>query len=210
MKQDQKLMKSLRIDADCILRGANTIKKSGSALTIEKKKDTEKRKKQGKTKHPLNVVVSSKLDFDYNRLDFFKNSETTKLIFTNSTSKNKIEKAKRYAQVIRVKSKNAKVDVKEVIKILKTKFKCGNILLEGGGELNFSMLKNNLIDEIYMTICPYIFGGETGISSFGGEGFKKEDIKSLKLLSIKKNNFEELFLHYKVLKNKGVSFDENK
>ena len=100
--------------------------------------------------------------------------------------------------------------VKEVIKILKTKFKCGNILLEGGGELNFSMLKNNLIDEIYMTICPYIFGGETGISSFGGEGFKKEDIKSLKLLSIKKNNFEELFLHYKVLKNKGVSFDENK
>ena len=56
-------------------------------------------------------------------------------------------------------------------------------MLEGGGDLNFSMLELGLIDEIYLTLCPFVFGGRTAPASFGGEGFTKEHVRTLGLKS---------------------------
>lgn len=67
--------------------------------------------------------------------------------------------------------------------------------LAGGGQLNASFAKENLIDEIYLDIEPLIFG--KGIKMFAETDFSLE----LKLLSIKQLNKNTIQLHYKVLKN---------
>lgn len=71
------------------------------------------------------------------------------------------------------------------------------ILLAGGATINGLFLKKNLVDEIYLTLEPRLFGQGTAL-------IEKQlfDIP-LQLLSLKKANKNgTLFLKYKVIKNR--------
>ena len=66
--------------------------------------------------------------------------------------------------------------------------------LGGGAKTNAAFLKANLVDEIFMTIEPILFG--SGISL--AEGSEME--LKLKLLGTEKINDQAIQLHYQVLK----------
>jgi dihydrofolate reductase len=68
------------------------------------------------------------------------------------------------------------------------------VIVAGGGILNASFMKENLIDEIYIDIEPSIIG--KGIKLFVDEDFES----SLKLLEINKITENEIQLHYAVKK----------
>lgn len=72
-----------------------------------------------------------------------------------------------------------------------------NILVEGGPTILGSFLKANLIDEIFLTIAPKIFGSDKLATKNLVEGqlFPPKQIKHLKLISVKKIK-DELFLRY--------------
>ncbi|MBI2663350.1 dihydrofolate reductase family protein [Candidatus Woesearchaeota archaeon] len=67
-------------------------------------------------------------------------------------------------------------------------------LVAGGGKLNASFMKNNLIDEIYIDIEPFVIGN--GIKVFSDLNFENK----LKLLNLKKLDKGLIQLHYKILK----------
>ena len=71
------------------------------------------------------------------------------------------------------------------------------ILIEGGPTLLASFLKENLIDQIFLTIAPKIFGNinSSTLTLVEGYLFPKKAIKNLSLLSVKKVG-NELFLRY--------------
>ena len=72
-----------------------------------------------------------------------------------------------------------------------------NILLEGGGTLNWSFIKNDLIDELRLTMAPWIVGGKEATSLVEGVGFNTmhEAIK-FNLIELKhRNNY--VILRYK-------------
>lgn len=46
-----------------------------------------------------------------------------------------------------------------------------SVLLEGGGNLNWSFVSRGLVDEYYMFYAPKIIGGEDASASVAGEGF---------------------------------------
>ena len=64
----------------------------------------------------------------------------------------------------------------------------------GGGELNSSFMKENLVDEMYIDIEPLVFG--KGIKVFADAVFEKK----LELIETKKFSPNEIQLHYKVKK----------
>lgn len=81
----------------------------------------------------------------------------------------------------------------DAIKLLKEKgFK--EILVAGGGMLNSSFIKNNLIDDIYLDIEPIVFG--KGIKLFSDSDFESR----LKFVGVKNISDDEIQLHYNVLK----------
>ncbi len=80
---------------------------------------------------------------------------------------------------------------KEAIKLLKEKG-FTKVLVGGGGKLNSSFLKENLIDEIYLDIEPSIFG--KGIKIFAEADFEAR----LELIGTKKLSKNEIQLHYKI------------
>ena len=88
-------------------------------------------------------------------------------------------------------------DLKELVhKLHREGYK--HVLVEGGPTLLGSFLKENLIDEVFLTIAPKIYGTENLATKNLVEGilFPPREIKKLKLLSVKKIK-DELFLRYR-------------
>lgn len=68
------------------------------------------------------------------------------------------------------------------------------IMVCGGGKLNSSFMRENLIDEIYLDIEPIVFG--KGIKLFFDADFETR----LELNGVKNLSADEIQLHYKVIK----------
>jgi 2,5-diamino-6-(ribosylamino)-4(3H)-pyrimidinone 5'-phosphate reductase len=88
------------------------------------------------------------------------------------------------------------VNIKKLLVILK-KEGIKNILVEGGGRTNWAFVKENLVDEVIITITPYLVGGITATTLVDGNGFPtiaKSIRLRLKNITKMKN---EVILHYK-------------
>ena len=60
------------------------------------------------------------------------------------------------------------------------------ILVEGGAETRWSFFEEDLVDEFFVWIMPYVWGGRNAPTLVDGEGFiEAEDAVSLKLKSTK-------------------------
>lgn len=68
--------------------------------------------------------------------------------------------------------KDGRVDITDLLKKLGTRG-IDSVLLEGGGELNYTFVKAGVIDEVYAFIAPKIVGGKTAKTPVEGEGFKR-------------------------------------
>ena len=65
--------------------------------------------------------------------------------------------------------------------------KIKTILVEGGGTVNWEFIKNNLFNELIITLSPFLIGGTDAISFVEGKGFAKiSNSPNLKLKSIKR------------------------
>lgn len=72
------------------------------------------------------------------------------------------------------------------------------IVLEGGGILNWSMLRGGLVDDVHVTISPILIGGDEATTLVEGIGMSTIN-KSfrLRLLRVRRRE-NEITLEYKV------------
>jgi riboflavin biosynthesis pyrimidine reductase len=70
------------------------------------------------------------------------------------------------------------------------------LLVEAGGDLLFQFLAADALDEMNVTLCPLVIGGDTP-SLADGIGFALGDVRRLKLLSHEVEG-DEIFLRYAV------------
>ena len=96
-------------------------------------------------------------------------------------------------------SGDKRVDLKALMNHLESQG-IKTLMLEGGSTLNFSMIKEGLIDEINICVAPMVVGGVNAKTFFDGEGFDTMD-ESVKLeLTDSYSLGKDLILKYKVLK----------
>lgn len=81
----------------------------------------------------------------------------------------------------------------EALSLLKSK-NVKQVCVAGGGMLNGSFLKENLVDEIYLDIEPEILG--QGIPVFAPTPFEQK----LELLEVNNISTQTIQLHYRVIK----------
>ena len=74
---------------------------------------------------------------------------------------------------------------------------CRAVLIEGGGDLIFGALAADLLDELYLTICPLLIGGATAPTPADGAGFSAADLRRLSLIDVRTVG-DEVYLHYTV------------
>ncbi len=191
---DLKRVHRLRCDVNGILVGISTVLKDDPLLNI---RFTSCKKIK---KNPTRIIIDSKarLPLDSKIVTTAKDIETI-IAVTKSAPKNKLDLLKENnLKIIISGEKGKKVNLDQVFCQLETKFGIKKILVEGGGEINWSIIKNNLFDEIIITISPLIIGGRKAITLIEGKGF--DEIKKcvqLDLSKIYKKNNGEIVIHYK-------------
>ncbi len=182
----------LRKDLDSIMVGINTVLADDPRLTIHKIPAE-------KSDNPLRIVIDSKARTPLNSRILNDEAHTLIAVTEKAIHEN--------IQVL--KDKGANVDViisgedKVNLHILMNELAqrgVRTLLLEGGSTLNYSMLREGLVDEVRVCIAPMIIGGVKAKTLVGGEGvdymneaFKLKLEKSYKL-------GKDLILEYKVIK----------
>ena len=187
-KRDLTRLHKLRSQVDAIIIGKNTVNKDDPLLTV----------RYSKGKNPIRIILDSHGTIS-NKSKILQTSNKVKtiIVVTKKITKKNLQKLKKFSVEIIIVGEN-QVNIKSLIKIL-SKRKIKTILLEGGGTINWEFIKNNLVDEFFITITPFILGGKDAITLVQGEGFDKIT-KSHKLrLNVIKRLENDLFLHYSKL-----------
>jgi 5-amino-6-(5-phosphoribosylamino)uracil reductase len=73
----------------------------------------------------------------------------------------------------------------------------------GGGELVAAMLAVDLIDEMWLTVCPLLLGGTNAPTPVAGSGFPENLAPRLELLSAQAEG-QEVFLHYRLQRSRQL------
>ena len=188
---DWKRVHLLRASVDSILVGMNTIIADDSKLTI---------KYHEPKKYPTRLVVDSKLriPLDARIITFEPEKYKTMIGTTTLAPEEKIKKLHDKGIETIICGSGPRVDLSAFLSKLKKK-NIHSMLLEGGGTLNFEMLRNKLVDEVRISISPVLLGGKDAKHFVGGAGFEKiKDAVTLELHSHEKLG-KNLLVQYKVL-----------
>ncbi len=184
-KQDKVRIHKLRSNVDAILVGSNTVRRDNPSLTV----------RYVKGKNPIRIVLDSNGTISSNSkiVRTSKKIHTILAVSKKATKKN-IVKLKNHSIEVIVTGEN-RVNIKHLLKKLSKK-KIKTILVEGGGNVNWEFIKEGLVDEIIITVSPYLIGGINAISLVEGDGFSKIQ-ESLKLKLKKINRIgNEVVLYY--------------
>jgi len=175
-KEDSIRLHKLRSKVDAILIGKNTLLHDDPLLTV----------RHTKGKNPIRIILDSKGTISMN----------SKIIKTINTIPTIIAVSKQISKVNLLKLRKLPIEIIIVgensvnLKLLMKKLSSQNIktiLVEGGGTVNWEFIKNDLFNELIVTLSPYLIGGNDAISFVEGKGFSKiTNSPNLKLKSIKR------------------------
>jgi 2,5-diamino-6-(ribosylamino)-4(3H)-pyrimidinone 5'-phosphate reductase len=187
-EEDWKEVHKLRAQVDAIMVGKGTILKDNPKLHI----------KFHEHSGYYRIVVDSNLTIplDSNIISFQPETYPTIICTTENVSLDQIKKYEKNEIKVILAGKGDKVDLRKLMPLLKN-LEIDTILLEGGGNLNWSFIENDLIDEIRLTVAPWIVGGTEATSLVEGNGFNKmKDAPKFKLFGVRnRNNY--VVLRYK-------------
>jgi len=187
-KLDKIRVHKLRSKVDGILIGTNTLLRDNPILTV----------RYSKGKNPTRIILDSRGTIPSNSriIKTCKNVPTIIAVSKKITKKN-LERLRKYPIDIII-SGEKKVNLKQVLKkIVKRKIK--KLLVEGGGTVNWELIRQGFFDEVIITVTPFLVGGKDAINLVQGTGFTK--IKKSSKLKLKKvvHQKNELVLHYSKL-----------
>ncbi|MBI3330136.1 MAG: bifunctional diaminohydroxyphosphoribosylaminopyrimidine deaminase/5-amino-6-(5-phosphoribosylamino)uracil reductase RibD, partial [Nitrospinae bacterium] len=154
----------LRDQVDAVMVGINTVLRDDPLLTT--------RLPEGAGKDPIRIVVDSQLRIPL-EAKLLTSSPMAPVIIATTRGAPREKRAQLEAQgakVLVVEGAGPRVPLKPLMEHLGAlQITC--ILLEGGGELNASALREGVIDKVLYFLAPKLIGGHAAPSAIGGAGF---------------------------------------
>jgi 2,5-diamino-6-(ribosylamino)-4(3H)-pyrimidinone 5'-phosphate reductase len=192
-------MDQLRAGSDAVMVGIGTVLADDPSLTVKSSELKMERIASGKKENPARIIVDSKARTPIDA-DIFKKGEGKRIIIVSkSAPSDKVALLKEKAIIVVAGKKS--VDLKQAMSELKAQG-IDRLMIEGGATLNWGMISNGLVDEIYTFVGNLIIGGKTAPTFTDGEGFTEKYIQKLELIDAEKME-EGVLLKWKVPANPG-------
>jgi 5-amino-6-(5-phosphoribosylamino)uracil reductase len=182
--------------SDVVLVGSGTLNDGGSAVET-KPELIQARLALGKSAQPPQIICSRSGNIDPT-LPFFRQPIERWLLTTTTGATNWLDQTS-FDRVLVCETADGQDLDWQAVTLSLTALGIENICFLGGAELSASLFAANFIDELWLTICPFIYGGSSAPSPVAGAGFSPALAPRLELLTVDRVD-QELFLHYKVTK----------
>ncbi len=191
--------------ADAILFGAGTLRAHGSAMSLRNSELIAQRRQNQKPPQPIQIVCTRSGEIPVN-IRFFQQKIPRWLLTTEKGAialraapkaidwQNQSEQL--FDEIFAPVTDQGEIDWKKALETLSSKG-IENLAVLGGGELIAALFEQNLLDELWLTVCPILLGGKNAPSPIEGTGLSAENAQKLKLLSVETID-QEVFLHYAI------------
>src|ERR1700736_2286434 len=193
-RDDKQFLFRQRSLADAVIIGHSTLKRDNVRLGVSEDL-RQARIKRGQTPAPLRVIISNQGRID-SQLKIFQSGTAPVVVFSTKRMPPNVEAALREKKVV-LHLNEQDVDLREMLRTLGRDYKVRRVAFEGGPTLFRSMLERGLIDELNLTIAPYLFGGAeaptlTGLSKEFFPSSVHCVLKSMRVVG------DECFLTYRI------------
>jgi len=145
-----------RASADAVLIGHTSLERDNVRLGLPADLQ-ELRTKRGQSRSPIRVIISNKGRID-ERLKIFQSDISPIIVFSTKRMPQKNQKALQTNATLHLTDAEH-VDLVVMLETLRNQYNVGTLACEGGPTLFRALLEENLIDQLNLTIAPYMFGG---------------------------------------------------
>ena len=142
--------------ADAVLIGHTSLERDNVRLGLPAELQ-EARKKRGQSRSPLRVIISNKGRIG-DRLKIFQSDISPIIIFSTKLMPRKNQEALKTKAILHLTNAEH-VDLPAMLKTLRNQYDVRRLDCEGGPTLFRSFLERGFIDQLNLTITPYMFGG---------------------------------------------------
>jgi riboflavin-specific deaminase-like protein len=142
--------------ADAVLLGHTSLKRDNVRLGIPSDLQ-QARINRKKPPAPLRVIISNKGRID-SRLNIFQSTISPILIFSTTRMPKKTQATLKQKATLHL-TKSGEIDLAAMLEALRSKYNVRRLACEGGPTLFRALLECGLIDQLNLTIAPYMFGG---------------------------------------------------
>jgi len=162
---DKRRFLEIRALADAILVGAATATADRMTMGLPDLRLREARRERGQSPYPLRVIItnSGRLDPD---LPLFSKRFSPIHIYSTRRMPARLRESFGSHVHLHLASKNG-VDLPGVLQQLRHEHGIRRLHCEGGGRVLRSLLEADCVDEIYLTLCPRVFGSLTAATLTG-------------------------------------------
>ena len=197
-ERDQTLMMVLRSQMDAVMAGARTVGAGKVTLGPGGVRYQRQRLEGGLAEYNIRVIVSRTASISPKAHIFTQRFSPILLLTTEAAPPTRLKALTKVVDEM-FTSPGADLDLAAALHWLRSKWGVKKLLCEGGGELNAPMFRGGFVDELYLTICPLIFGGRSAPTLADGEGIEHlRQANSFRLIRSERVG-DELFCVYRPL-----------
>ena len=151
---DRQLFHHLRTQVDAVMAGARTVTIERYGRLVRDPGLRDKRRGEGLTGDPLAVIVSGRLDLPVD-VPLLQDDHSRVVVITGSDAQ--LEGCR--ATVDYVRRTGATADLATSLRTLRTHHGVRSLLCEGGPTLNAALLREGLVDELFLSVAAKLDGG---------------------------------------------------
>jgi 2,5-diamino-6-(ribosylamino)-4(3H)-pyrimidinone 5'-phosphate reductase len=173
---------ALRAESDAVVVGVGTVLADDPSLTVDDPDRRAARERRGDPANPARVVADSRVrtPVDARVLD---DAARTYLLTSEETPQDFLAEIEETGTEI-ITAGDSRVDLGTAFAELESRG-VESLMVEGGGELIFSLFEAGLVDELSTFVGPTIIGGRDAPTLADGEGFV-DDFPELALRDVER------------------------
>ena len=189
-RHDLNRVHELRSSVDAIMVGISTVLLDNPILSV--------RLPKRRGVDPVRIIIDStaRIPLTSRILSSAQNSFTIVAV-TNRAPANRIKKIQQCGAMVIVEGSRV-VDLRNLLSTVRN-IGIQTVLVEGGGELNWSLLRQGLASELIVTIAPIVAGGRTATTLVEGEGYRQiKKAAKMNLTNLTSQGNGEVVLYYRL------------
>jgi len=195
---DKRVMQELRAHADAVVNGAQTLRISGSSPLVREPDLQALRRERGRAPQPLGVIISESGDLPLDHRFFTSREFDALVIVTEKTPPERIAAIRATGRKVAVVPPGPENGA-AIAAVLRRDYGVRYALVEGGPTLNATLFHAGVVDELFLTLAPWVVGGRESLTPVEGQPFRRETMPPLRLLGLFHcRPTDELFLRYTV------------